>query len=189
MNCHAPTSVVEAGVSPAAEPGRPARRGKSLLARGTSDWRINLSRPPMSPGGRMPPSTAGETPAATTGVCRVSTNLKIVGIDFRRLTRSHPSPLIPLPVEGRENPLICFAGATGSGSWSQCVRKTETPALIKEGTFAPDKLCGAASRFRAVSVLQTFGVLRTSYLGLRSSDSLQPRLANYGPSALKEEPS
>jgi hypothetical protein len=44
---------------------------KNVVSPGVPDWPINFSRPPLFPGSRMPPSTAGETPAAThQGLCR-----------------------------------------------------------------------------------------------------------------------
>ena len=54
------------------------------------------------PGGRMPPSTSGKMPDTTLAQL-LSMQLLSDCIVFQRLTRSHPSPLIPLPVEGRGN--------------------------------------------------------------------------------------
>ena len=67
-----PGSSVAAGVSPAVEPGVPPG-GKNL---GSSKA---MKESDTGPGGRMPPSTAGETPAATAAF----KNPRAVGVQFR----------------------------------------------------------------------------------------------------------
>ena len=57
-------------------------------------------------------------------------------------------------------------------------------ALMKEETFAQGEYVERHQGSGRCRSYRPFGVLEASYLGLRSSDSLQPRPSNSGPSAL-----
>jgi nitrite reductase/ring-hydroxylating ferredoxin subunit len=58
-------AFVAAGVPPAVEPGVPPGGNSPVLTENTARSRAPLPISCSSPAGKMPPSTAGETPAAT----------------------------------------------------------------------------------------------------------------------------
>src|SRR5580700_10155038 len=76
--------AVAAGVPPAVEPGLPARRKEPDVVRRC--WKVCelAGKTSAVPGGRMPPSTAGGTPAATTAAASVGLKPQINALQIMR---------------------------------------------------------------------------------------------------------
>jgi hypothetical protein len=82
--------VVAAGVPPAVEPWRPARRKNRATLLDAGNYCTAIQLLDADPGGKMPPSTAGETPAATRQPSRPGVAVPAAEPDVRR--RNEPSP-------------------------------------------------------------------------------------------------